>query len=158
MFTPIGNRRRNRCCGWIILLTACATARLAPAADPAPVANPTNATAAAAAKPSERLEQKWGIQVSGLFLSAGGNMVDFRFKVLDPVKAGFLTKPDTKPELLDQTSGAKLSVPNSTDVGPLRQISRPYVAGKLYFLLFANTRHHVKSGDKVTLAAGDMKG
>jgi hypothetical protein len=83
--------------------------------------------------------------------------VDFRYKVLDPVKAAFLTSAETKPELLNQISGAKLLVPNTPKVGQLRQITRQPVAGKLYFILFANTRHHVKSGDKVTITAGDFK-
>jgi hypothetical protein len=103
------------------------------------------------------LEQKWGIQVSGLFLSAGGNMVDFRYKVLDPAKAAILTKPEIKPELINQATGAKLIVPNAPKVGPLRQTVQKPVAGKMYFMLFANTRHHVKSGDKVTITAGDFK-
>ena len=41
--------------------------------DPAKVNKVAGTNAGAAAG----LEQKWGIQVSGLFLSAGGNMVDF---------------------------------------------------------------------------------
>jgi hypothetical protein len=84
-------------------------------------------------------------------------MVDFRYRVLDPAKASFLTKSENKPQLVDHTSGAKLLVPDSQDLGPLRQTSRPYVAGKIYFMMFANTRHHVKSGDKVTIVVGDFK-
>ena len=146
--------RRLGCC---VIPAVCMAARIAGAADPAETPPQTNEDAKVVAKTAESLEQKWGIQVSGLFLSSGGNMVDFRYKVLDPVKAAFLTKPETKPELLSQTSGAKLLVPNTPKVGQLRQITRQPVAGKMYFILFANTRHHVKSGDKVTIAAGAFK-
>ena len=142
--------------GWAFLLAAYAAAGIAAASAPAQTPSNSVAIAAAVATSAEDLAQKWGIQVSGLFLSAGGNMVDFRYKVLDPKKATLLTRPDVKPTLLNQTSGAKLIVPDS-DVGPLRQSSRPQVAGKLYFMMFANTRHHVKSGDKVTISAGDFK-
>ena len=156
MDTSTNTSRRDLGPGRAFLLAACAAASIAAAAAPTETTSNTVATAAAAAAPAGDLVQKWGIQVSGLFLSAGGNMVDFRYKVLDPKKAAALTRPDAKPSLLDQTSGAKLIVPD-TNVGPLRPSSRPQVAGKLYFILFANTRHHVKSGDKVTISMGDFK-
>ena len=107
--------------------------------------------------PSDNCEQKCGIKVTGIFLSGGGNLVDFRYKVLDPAKAATLTKIENKPALLDQTTGAKLRVPETPKVGPLRQTSRQPVAGKVYFMLFANTQHHVKKGDKITITAGDFK-
>jgi hypothetical protein len=103
------------------------------------------------------LEQRWGIQVSSVFLSAGGNMVDFRYRVLDAAKATPLSKPENNPTLIHQSTGAKLSVPNTPKVGPLRQTTRQPVPGKIYFMLFANTRHQVKSGDKVTITVGDFK-
>jgi hypothetical protein len=106
---------------------------------------------------SDPLVEKWGIQVSSVFLSAGGNMVDFRYRIIDPVKATSLTKPEIKPTLLDESSGARLHVPSSPKVGPMRQTTRQPVAGKLYFMLFANTQHHVKRGDKVTVVAGDFR-
>jgi hypothetical protein len=103
------------------------------------------------------LEQKWGIQISSVFLSAGGNMVDFRYRVMDSVKAAPLTKAEIQPTLINQTRSAKLLVPNTPKVGPLRQTARQPVPGKIYFMLFANTRHQVKSGDKVTITMGDFK-
>jgi hypothetical protein len=106
---------------------------------------------------TQNLEQTWGIQVSSVFLSGGGNLVDFRYKVLDPVKAATLTRAESKPTLLDQTTGAKLIVPDMPKVGPMRQTVKQPVVGKTYFMLFANTRHHVKSGDKVTIAIGDFR-
>jgi hypothetical protein len=102
------------------------------------------------------LKEKWGIAVTRLALSAGGKMVDFRYEVLDPAKAAALTEPDVKPELLDHTSGAKLVVPSSPKVGQLRQTTDQPVAGKTYFILFANTRNRVKTGDKVTIKVGDV--
>jgi hypothetical protein len=121
----------------------------------APGAKVTGAPAEGA--PGAHFDEKWGIAVSGLFLSAGGNMVDFRYRVLDPAKAAVLTKADLKPSLVDQTTGAKLIIPSTPKVGQLRQTVQKPVAGKIYFMLFANTRHHVKSGDKVTIVAGDCR-
>ena len=165
LFSPTAScsLKRNQFFGWAIVLAACAAASAAAVIEPAQVSTQKVEvstqkveTAAAAATSAEDLAQKWGIQVSGLFISAGGNMVDFRYKVLDPKKAAILTKPESKPRLIDQTSGAKLLVPDTPTVGQLRQTTQQPVAGKLYFILFANTQHHVKSGDKVTISVGDF--
>jgi len=153
-----GHLKRVLGFGWTLLLTAYATANLVTvAAEQAELGHPTNMSAVAVVNPSDNLAAKWGIQVSGLFLSSGGNMVDFRYKVLDPAKAAFLTQANTKPELINQSSGTKLVVPDTPKIGQLRQITKQPVIGKIYFILFANTRHQVKSGDKVTIMAGDFK-
>jgi hypothetical protein len=135
----------------LAMVAGYASAAHAGATTPAPPAEP------AATNHAASVEQKYGIKVSGLFLSGGGNLVDFRYKVVDPAKAATLTKPELKPALLDETTGAKLLVPSTPKTGPLRQTVKQPVAGKVYFMLFANTRHHVKSGDKVTIVVGDAK-
>lgn len=105
----------------------------------------------------ESLERNWGIQVTALRLSAQGYMVDFRYKVLDPGKAAALADPNAKPCLVDQATGARLNVPRSPKVGPLRQSAQNLTGGKIYFALFANPGKVVKSGSKVTVAIGDFK-
>jgi hypothetical protein len=102
-------------------------------------------------------EQKWGIQVTSLHLSANGYMVDFRYKVVDPEKAATLGDPKAKPYLLDQATGAKLVVPKSPKVGPLRQSAENLTAGKVYFTLFSNRNKAVKAGSKVTVVVGDFR-
>lgn len=89
-------------------------------------------------------------------LTGYGNMVDFRYKVLDPVKAAPMKELNLKPLLLDETTGARLHVPTSPKVGPMRHVSRDLVAGKTYFMIFANTQHHVRSGDKVSVVVGGI--
>lgn len=106
---------------------------------------------------AQGLEDKWGIKVASLHLSANGYMVDFRYKVVDPQKAALLGDPHAKPYLVDQSSGAKLSVPRSPKVGPLRQSSEQLVAGKVYFTLFSNLGRVVKNGSKVTVVIGEFK-
>ena len=103
------------------------------------------------------LEQKWGIEVTSLHLSANGYMVDFRYKVLDPGKAAALADPKAKPYIVDQATGAKLVVPRSPKVGPLRQSAESLTPGKVYFALFSNARRAVKPGSKVTVVIGDFK-
>ncbi len=98
----------------------------------------------------------WGIEVASLHLSAGGRMVDFRYRVLDPRKAAELGNPDAKVYLIDQASGAQLKVPNTPKVGPLRQTAEELVAGKVYFIIFSNAAGYVKRGSKVTVVIGDF--
>jgi hypothetical protein len=151
--SPSSTRSRSGVLTAIVLAANMITAGWATEAPTAREASPLPALPAS----SEQIAEKCGIEVSGLFLSAGGNMVDFRYRVLDPAKAAALTKADLKPSLVDQTTGAKLIIPSTPKVGPLRQTIAKPVPGKIYFMLFANTRHHVKSGDKVTIVAGDCK-
>jgi hypothetical protein len=100
-------------------------------------------------------ELKWGIKVIGPHLSGGGNLVDFRYQILDATKAAPLTKLESKASLVDQVNGARLIVPNTPKLGSLRQTTRWPEAGKVYFMIFANTRHRVKEGDKVTVTIGE---
>ena len=106
---------------------------------------------------AEALESRWGIQVSSLRVSAGGYMVDFRYKVIDPVKAAKLGKADSKPSLIDEATGTTLLVPKTPKVGPLRQTAEQLDAGKIYWMLFANRGQVVKSGSIVTIAIGDFR-
>ena len=140
-------KAKSRAVGWVLmaLLAAGSWVLAAESANPA------------AGSGSESLEQKWGIQVTSLHLSANGYMVDFRYKVVDPEKAATLGDPKAKPYLLDQATGAKLVVPKSPKVGPLRQSAENLTAGKVYFTLFSNHRKAVKAGSKVTVVVGDFR-
>jgi len=103
-----------------------------------------------------QLTEIWGIQPLTIRLSANGYMLDFRYKVTDAEKAAPLFRRDVKPYLLDQASGAVFGVPSGPKVGSLRQ-TRPPVAGKNYFIIFANPGNYVKLGNKVTIVIGDLK-
>jgi len=99
-----------------------------------------------------------GIEVEGLRLSAAGYMLDFRYRVLDPVKAAPLLDRKIQPYLLDEASGARLAVPDSPKVGRLRTTSRnKVIPGRNYYILFANPGRYLQAGSKVTLVAGDAR-
>ena len=99
-----------------------------------------------------------GIEVKGLRLSAAGYMLDFRYRVLDPVKAAPLLERKIQPYLLDEASGARLAVPDAPKVGRLRATSRnKVIAGRTYYMLFANPGRYLRAGSKVTLVAGDAR-
>jgi hypothetical protein len=102
------------------------------------------------------LEEKWGIKVESTRLSAGGYMVDFRYRVLDANKAAPILDRRVRPYLVDQASGATFIVPNPPKVGQLRS-GKNIKEGKIYFIFFANPGRYVKSGNKVNVVIGDCK-
>jgi hypothetical protein len=104
----------------------------------------------------KEIEQKWGIQILGLRRSAGGYMLDFRYRVVDPEKAAGLFRRKDKPYLIDQASGRKVLVPNPPKVGPMRT-SDPPKANRNYFTFFANPGGFIQPGNKVTIVIGDFR-
>ncbi len=107
-------------------------------------------------KESFVLEERWGIQIQPIRMSAVGFIIDFRYRVIDSEKAAPLFNRKTKPYLIDQASGKKLAVPNPPKIGPLRTSNKPQ-ANRVYFILFSNPGWFIKSGNKVTVVIGDFK-
>lgn len=108
---------------------------------------------------SRGLEDRWGVQVQGIRRSAGGYMLDFRYRIVDSDKARALVDRRWKPYLIDEDTGARLMVPAPAKVGPLRQTMRnggPQ-GGRTYFVLFANPGQLVRQGQRVTVVIGDFK-
>lgn len=104
----------------------------------------------------ERIEAEWGIQIEGIRRTAGGYMLDFRYRVVDAGKAAPLFDRKTKPYLLDQATGARFLVPSPPKTGPLRT-SNPPLEGRIYWMFFANPGRYVKPGDRVTVIIGDFR-
>jgi hypothetical protein len=123
----------------------------------------SSGTAAAAEAPGapgarSEIEQQLGIKIVGLRRSSAGYMLDFRYRVLDPAKAASLLDRKISPYLLDEATGARLSVPDAPKVGQLRPTSRNNVIpGRNYYILFANPGRYLDAGSKVTLVAGDVR-
>jgi hypothetical protein len=109
-------------------------------------------------RPMSEAETRLGVQIESVRVSAAGYMLDLRYRIIDSSKAKPLTEGSFKPYLIDETSGGKLIVPAPAKVGPLRSITKSAqpVAGRIYFVIFANPGRLVKSGGKVTLVVGDM--
>jgi hypothetical protein len=103
------------------------------------------------------LQQKWGIQIQGIWLSAADYMLDFRYRIVDPNVAAPLLDRSLKPYLVDQTTGARLIVPAPPKVGALRQSSYQPNAGRTYFIIFGNPGRLVKRGGMVTVVIGDFR-
>ena len=116
---------------------------------------PQKDAAKAEIKPNPMAE-KWGIEVASIRMTAAGNMIDFRFRVLDAKKAEALFVRQTKPYLVDQKTGKVLAVPNTAKVGPLRNSNNPK-EGKIYWMFFGNRGKLVEAGNKVSVVIGDFR-
>lgn len=106
---------------------------------------------------SLNLEKQWGIKLIGVQLSAAGYMLDFRYQVIDPNKAKYLTEQRQQAYLIDQATGAKFIVPSPPKIGSLRQRTSQPKAKQIYFMLFANPSRVIKSGNQVTIVIGDFQ-
>jgi hypothetical protein len=102
------------------------------------------------------MSDKWGIQVTAIHTAAAGNMVDFRYKVLDADKAGALFEKKTRPMLIHQKTGKALEVPRTAKVGPLMSSYKPK-QDRVYWMFFGNQSKLVRPGDLVTVVIGDMR-
>jgi hypothetical protein len=126
-----------------------------------PVAAPKAATVIepmpAPRHPREKtyMKRKWGVEILFLRETAAGYMLEFRYKVLDPVKAAPLFVRKTKPVLMHVRTGRQLTVPVPAKTGALRNSDTP-LADHTYWMFFANPNKLVKPGDLVNLQIGDF--
>jgi hypothetical protein len=102
-------------------------------------------------------EETRGIKALAVRLTANGNMLDFRYQVLDPDRALPLFSRDIKPYLVDEATGTVCVVPDVPKIGAVRSTTRTPVAGQEHFILFVNPNRFVKSGSKVTVVIGDFR-
>jgi len=108
-------------------------------------------------KPPKTIEERWGIKIKGIYLSAGGYMLDFRYQIIDPDKALPVLDMKIKPCLIDQATGVKMMVPDPPKVGQLRAHTMKPLAGKIYYIIFANPGNYIKRGRRVTVVVGEFK-
>jgi hypothetical protein len=101
------------------------------------------------------IEERWGIRIQNVRLSANGYLLDFRYRVINPEKALPLIGQHAKPCIIDEASGMKLSVPNMPKVGSLR--AKGNKPDRDYFILFSNPNRIVKKGNKVTIIVDGFK-
>jgi hypothetical protein len=105
---------------------------------------------------SVNIEEKLGIKIVGLRLTAAGHMLDFRYKVIDPKKAEYMLSRKNKAHLIDQTTNKVFGVKDVPKIGQLRQGSPTPEAGRVYFMIFSNSGM-IQAKSKVTLVVGDFR-
>ena len=97
---------------------------------------------------------EFGITDLELRLSNHGAIVDFRYRVIDEIRASRLLDRDVKIRLIEPSTGARAIVMNSPKIGPLRNTGSP-VEGRTYYMLFQNPGLTLKSGAVIDLEIGD---
>jgi len=109
---------------------------------------------------SQRAEWYWagryGVAHLQVRLIASGASLEFRYRVVNAQKANSLGDKRANPYMLDWKSGAKLSVPQTEQVGSLRQVSTQE-QGREYWMIFTNPGKLVKPGDRVDVVAGTSR-
>jgi hypothetical protein len=95
------------------------------------------------------LEERFGIQMTLLAVTAGGGLIDIRFRISDAAKAADLFKPENLPTVIVPGRGVTIKPPDAPDPGQL-------IDGQVYFLLYPNSGGAVRAGSKVLLAFGDV--
>jgi hypothetical protein len=92
------------------------------------------------------IEEKWGIRIKQIGVTADGGLVDFRFVVLDPEKArNMMSNEDNLPVLIPDASD---KIVNSAALMPAKHDLNP---GQTYFLLYRNTAGAVKHDSYVSV-------
>jgi hypothetical protein len=102
------------------------------------------------------IEERWGVKLQGVQISAAGHMLDFRFWVTDPNKAAPLLDKKNKASAIIEENNVKLEVPNVPRIGSLRQTSKQVKEGMRFTILFANPGKMVATGQKLTVRIGDF--
>jgi hypothetical protein len=98
------------------------------------------------------IEDKWGVRVTQIGVTADGGLVDFRYLVLDPDKAlAMLQDVNNLPVLVAEDGGQLV---NSAAMMAQKHNLNP---GSTYFLLYRNTQGAIKPGGAVTVKFGDLQ-
>ena len=103
-------------------------------------------------------EKRWGIRIVGIRTTMAGMMINFRYRIMDPVKASPLLDINKNVYLVVEETGAKLGVPHSVKIGALRQTThaKKVKKGFDYYILFGNPgRKLAKPGDKLAVVIGE---
>jgi hypothetical protein len=98
------------------------------------------------------LETYHGLRVRLVGVTAGGGMIDFRLKVIDPAKArAFLQNPDHLPIVMVAEDGTRMLAADEVD----EKIA--WEGGEILFMLLGNSGGVVQPGDQVKIEFGDLR-
>jgi hypothetical protein len=156
----MGPRAGNLARGFI-LITAChllaTDAQAAEAVEQVDAAAGTTVATERPRHPRENtyMKRQWGVEVVFVRQTANGSMLEFRYKVIDADKAAPLHERATKPVLIHEETGSRMIVPTPPTTGALRNSNMP-VAGRTYWMFFANPAKFVQPGDRVTIEIGEF--
>ncbi|MFN8465934.1 MAG: hypothetical protein U0X20_10300 [Caldilineaceae bacterium] len=99
------------------------------------------------------LEERYGIRLRLLAVTALGGMVDLRYMIMDHTKATALAQYLGQIELVDDDSGTTLKMATGHGMHRNDRIED----GQLNFHFFANARNAIKQGSPVTVVIGPVR-
>jgi hypothetical protein len=102
------------------------------------------------------VKRTWGVDIVGVHPVSSGQMLAFKYRIIDPDKARLLNERKVKAYLVDEASGTVLAVPAMENIGELRSGTKPQ-PDRIYFMIFGNPGQLVKAGSKVSVVAGGFK-
>ena len=115
---------------------------------------------------SAEVEAAWGLRVDRVSVTAGGGLIEVRYRVTDAEKAGralsgslWLNHGVVQPQhvqhaplLIDEDSGYGVLEPSIHFTGRLAQQREDPQPGHSYFILFSNSTGVISRGDMVALS------
>jgi len=149
---PAAQQARNPAAG---PLPSVASAEPSPSSGGVSDLAPSNSAKPLRAIDREALEARWGIRIESLRLTAGGYMLDLRYRVVDAGKAAPLFVRKIKPVLKDEKSGVVMTVLTPPKIGALRSSNDPQ-EGRTYFTIFGNPGRFIARHRKVTITIGEF--
>jgi hypothetical protein len=98
---------------------------------------------------ADELEQRFGVRLTLLAVTAANGLIDLRFRIVDAAKAAALFDPETLPAIIARDGTVAIRPPTPPDPVDLTD-------GQVYFFLYPNTAGAVKPGSQVILSFGDV--
>lgn len=99
-----------------------------------------------------QLEEEFGIRIRLVGVTAGGGLIDLRYRVVDLDKAlPLLGTHETMPSLVDAKSGAELKAPETM------MHHEGLKADRTYFMHYPNSGNRIKPGAQVAVVMGDIR-
>jgi hypothetical protein len=115
---------------------------------------PTLPTAQRVPLSAAELEERYGLRLKLLAVTAGGGLIDFRLKIVDAEKAAqLLASPEHTPSLIVSGSDVPLSAPRPTDQNQDPKLKDDDV----FIALIPNSDSVVKPGTAVVVTFGDLQ-
>jgi hypothetical protein len=113
----------------------------------------TDFLAGTTAVTAEGMAAQYGINVTLIGVTAAGGLIDFRYQVVDPVKADpIVHELDLLPKLIVEDSGTALTF-SSLPHGHNDELE----LGGSYFFLMGNTNNAIHPGSLVTVVIGEYR-
>lgn len=101
---------------------------------------------------SPEIEARFGVRITGLYVTAEGGLIDLRYRVIDVGKArDFGHYTENSPLLIAEESGKRV------EVTIMMKHSHRIELGRIYYILYRNTANAIQPGSPVTVQIGDLR-